>query len=881
MNKKTLYAALLTLFMALVFTNTVLSAQDKKTVAIFPFEVHSKANKAYLQENIYSHLYSELEKSKSLIIIKKDVILQAVEKKSIDEPLAIETAKSTGAGYIIMGSISELGEQISVDAKIMEVDSRKVIAVITDEGQGLESIGRMASNLKSSVLLSLSSGQRVARLEYKGNRKIESSAINQVMKTTIGSLFSEADLSSDIKAIYKMGYFNNVAAEVTDTPEGKVITFILEEKGLVTEIVFRGNKALNKKDLEGVLSIKTRQILNQEKIKADIEKMKALYDSKGYYNAEIDHAIEKEGEKDMRLVFNIKEYTKIYIRNIGFEGNSAYTHKELKKIMSTQEKGFFSFFTESGVLKRDILKQDAGKLNAYYLNNGFINAQVGEPEITHDQKGIYIKIPVTEGKRYRVGKIAMTGDELKIARPKLLEKLQINKKEFYDREAIMKDMDYLTEICNDEGYAYADIVPRTLIQEKDQTVDVTYQISKGMQVYFNRISITGNTKTRDKVIRRQLAIVEGDLFSRSNLKKSYMALNRLRYFEEVDFQTAKGPDDSLTDVNIRVREKQTGMFSIGAGYSALEHAVLTAQITQQNLFGRGQTLSLKANVSSISTSYELSFSEPWLFDIPLWSSFSLWNATREYDSYNLDSQGFGATFGYPLFEYVTGYIGYRLTRDHIKDIDETLASLYVKEQAGITTSSMVSGSLIRDTTDDIVFPSKGSKNTASVEYTGGFLGGDNAFTRYNLTSAWFFPLPLDTVFGLRGRIGYLEGNGGKKVPIYERYYLGGISSLRGLRNVGPTDPATGDFVGGLTMLNFNVEFLFPLLKDAGMRGVVFFDTGNAWETGYHFGDMRKTAGAGIRWYSPIGPFRLEWGHVLDRKPGESSSRWEFTIGMFM
>jgi outer membrane protein insertion porin family len=864
-----------------IFTRGVLFAQDVKRIAVFPFEVHSKANVDPIREAFFSGLYHELEKSKHLAVIGRDIILKATDNQRIDEPSALKTAKDVGADYLIMGSVSEFGEQISVDAKLLDAKGQKFISGIIDEGQGLESIGQLVAKIKTAVLLNVSTGRRVARIEYQGNRKIESNAINQVMKISVGSLFSEADLSNDIKAIYKMGYFNDVAAELTDTPEGKVVTFVLEEKGLITEIIFRGNKALDKKDLDGVISTKTRQILNQEKVKGDIEKMKVLYDAKGYYNAEISHEIEKEGEKDMRLVFNINEDKKISIRQIRFTGNNAYRPKELKKLMTTEEKGFFSFFTESGVLKRDVLKQDLGKINAFYLNNGFINAQLGEPDITHDQKGIYITIPIIEGKRYRVGKIDITGDDLKISRATLLEKMTINKKEYYDREAIMKDIDYLTEACNDEGYAYADIVPRTNDDEKEQTVDVTYYISKGAQVYYHRINITGNTKTRDKVIRRQLAIVEGDLFSRSNLRKSYMALNRLRYFEEVDFQTEKGPDESKTDVNVRVREKQTGVFSIGAGYSAIEHTVLTAQITQQNLFGRGQSLSLKANLSSISSNYELSFTEPWLFDIPLWSSFSIWDAAREYDTYNLDSRGFGATFGYPLFEYVTGYIGYRWTKDDVKDLNEDLASNYVKEQRGETTSSMMSASLVRDTTDDYIFPSKGSKNSASVEYTGGFLGGDTSYTKYNLSSAWFFPLPLDTVFGIKGRAGYLVGNAGQKVPVYERFYLGGINSLRGLRNVGPIDPASGDFIGGLTMMNFNVEFLFPLFKEAGMRGVIFFDTGNAWEEGYHFGDMRRTAGAGIRWYSPIGPFRLEWGHVLDRKTGESANRWEFTIGMFM
>ena len=321
------------------------------------------------------------------------------------------------------------------------------------------------------------------------------------------------------------------------------------------------------------------------------------------------------------------------------------------------------------------------------------------------------------------------------------------------------------------------------------------------------------------------------------------------------------------------------MFSVGAGYSALDHAVISAQVSQQNLFGRGQTLSLKGSLGSSSALYDLSFIEPWLFDMPLWSKFDIWNLYREYDSYKLDSKGFGATVGYPIWPYVTGYVGYRFSINNVRDVLDT-AAYAIKQQIGQTTTSGVTLSATRDTTNDAMFPSTGSKNSASVEYTG-LLFGDVSFTRLGLSSSWFYGLPLDTVFGVRGRIGYMMGNEGKEVPIYERYYLGGINSLRGLREVGPRDPATGDIIGGLTMLNFNFEYVFPLIKNAGMKGLVFFDTGNTWETGYNLGDMRKTAGVGIRWYSPIGPLRLEWGYVLDPKEGESPSRFEFTMGMFM
>jgi outer membrane protein insertion porin family len=882
-NKKLSFACIATfLVMILLGSTRGTAAENIKKVALFPFDVHSTSleKAADLQEAIYQGVVRELLKLKTIRLVEREQITAATKGKRLNDALTIEVGEKAGASYAVSGSVSEFGDRISVDVRLIDVREGKVLPGVFVQGRGRENLDAILAQLRADILIRIASDERIVRVEFKGNRKIEASAINQALKSAPGSILTDADLSADIKAIFKMGYFDDVTAEVTDVAEGKVITFVVVEKPMITEIRIQGNKALKKDDIEGAMSVRNRQTVNPEKLKTDMEKIKAFYDGKGFYNAEIRYTIEKAGERDVQIIISIVENEKLFIRGISFEGNRTFTTKELKNMMTTNEWGIFHFFTDSGLLKKDQLKQDVGKLNAFYLNNGFINAQIGEPVITYDRDGIRIKIPVSEGKQFRVGKVAITGDELTTPRADLLAKLQIRKKDFYDREAIMKDMDTLTQACNDEGYASADVVPRTEPQEKTQTVDVTYEINKAKLVYFNRINIIGNNKTRDNVIRRQLSVVEGDLYSRTKLKDSYMALNQLHYFEEIDFQSEKGPDETLTDVNIHVKEKPTGMFSIGAGYSALDHAMVSAQVSQQNLFGRGQTLSLKASVGSSSTLYDLSFTEPWLFDMPLWSKFDLWNLYREYDSYNLDSKGFGATFGYPLYRYVTGYVGYRLSLDNVKDVLNT-ASYYIKKQAGETTSSGVTVTLIRDSTDDPIFPSTGSKNSASVEYTGGPLLGDVSYTRYGATSAWFFPLPLDTVIGVRGRIGYMQPNEGKEVPIFERYYLGGINSLRGLRDVGPIDPATGDVIGGLTMLNFNVDYIFPLIKNAGMKGVLFFDTGNSWESGYHLGDMRRTAGIGIRWYSPIGPLRLEWGYVLDRKENESTNRWEFTIGMFM
>lgn len=857
------------------------SAQNVKTVLVLPFAVHSKTASSALQQALAKSLETAFRTTKAVRLIDpRQAVPLLPAGKPVDEASALRAGTATGADYAVIGTLTEFGGQLSADAQVIDIGRGKALSPVYAIGKGPENINALAVRLVGNLLLKISSELRIARIEFKGNRKIESIAINQVLTSSVGGLFSEGDISADIKAIYRMGYFDDVAVDVTDSPEGKNVTFIVTEKPLVTEIVIRGNKAVKKDDIESVLTVKARQIINVEKVTADIAKIRELYDGKGYYNAEVAYAIDQKGAAEARLTYTITENEKVYIRHIVFEGNRSFTAKELKDMMKTSEKGFFHWFTDSGLLKKEELKQDVAKLQAFYLSSGFINVQIGEPVIERDKEGLTVKIPIAEGMQFRVGKVEITGDELKTPRTTLLAKLQIAKKEFYDRGAILKDMDYLTQVSNDEGYANADVNQRLVPHEKEQRVDIVYHITKGNQVYFNRISITGNTKTRDKVIRRQLAIVEGDLYSSSKLKKSYMDLNRLRYFEEINIQTEKGPNETLTDVNIAIKEKPTGIFSIGAGYSAIDHAVLTAQVAQQNLFGRGQTLSVKAHLGSTTTSYELSFVEPWLFDIPLWSKLDAWNFTREYDSYDLDSNGVGVTLGYPIWEYITGYVGYRFSVDDISNI-EAGASTLIEEQEGKTTLSSLTFTLTRDTTDDFFFPSQGSKNSASIQYTGGILQGDADFLKYGISSAWFFSLPFDTVFGVRGRAGYIHRTSDTEIPIWERFYLGGMNSLRGLREVGPVDPRTGDVIGGLTMLNFNVEFLYPLVKDAGMKGVIFYDTGNSWESGYYLDDMRQTAGVGIRWYSPIGPLRLEWGYVIDRKDDEPSSRWEFTIGVMM
>lgn len=879
--------SLIFLFFIIVFVPRADSEETKK-IMVMPFEVYSNQDKSAIRESFYKNLSDELRKEKSVQIIPADEFIKKDGK--INENTAIDHGKSKDADFVIMGTLTQFGKSLNVDTKIIDVKKKSILPPASAHGRGVVNLGSIIEQLKVGILGSVGLVQKIARVEIQGNQKINSSAIVTKIKSKQGGIFSESDVAADIKTIFKMGFFLDVTVETASSPEGKIVTFIVREKGLISEISITGNKALSKDEIQEVLTIKKRQNLNQEQIKTDIEKIKALYDNKGYYNAEIIDKAESDGDKDFRVILDIKENKKLYVRSITFDGNEAFKSKELKKMMSTSEKGIFSFITDSGLLKRDQLKQDVGKINAYYLNNGFINSQVGEPEITTDKKGIHVKINIKEGKKFKVDQLEISGDSLEKPREELLKSLKVKKGDNYNREAIIKDLDLLTQACNDEGYANASINPKINTREEEQLVDVDFQINKGDPVYINHINIIGNNITRDKVIRRQLDVAESDLYSSSKLRSSYAKLNRLRYFEEVDFQTEKGPDKNTMDVNIRVKERSTGMFMIGAGYSASDKFVGMAQITQMNFLGFGQILSLKASLGSTINNYDLSFTEPWLFNLPLWCKADIWNYEKQYDYYTLDSQGAGLTLGYPLFERVVGYLGYKFYVDDIRDISSA-ASDYIQDQEGKTSTSAVTLSLIRDTTDDYIFPSKGTKANLSVTNAGGTLGGDAYYTQYGASLFNYFPLPLDVVFAAKGRIGYIQGHDEIKIhgemeeviPLSNRYVLGGINSLRGFRYVGPTDGGTSDVVGGTNMVVFNAELIFPFIKDSGMKLVVFYDAGNSWNDKYDLGDLRQSYGAGIRWYSPIGPLRLEYGRILDRGDlkDDSDGRWEFTIGMPM
>ncbi|TES88009.1 MAG: outer membrane protein assembly factor BamA [Desulfobacteraceae bacterium] len=847
-------------------------------VVVLPFEIHAIKDLSYMQAEISEVIKRDL-KEEGADILESGIVSGFVWREITETIEGIRKfGVNNGADYVIWGSLTWIGQKFSLDAKMIESFGEGLPGVFIKEGRGIENLLGIVKQLARDISMKLFKREKIAKVLVTGNKRIEADAIKKIIKTKPGDVYLAKSLSQDLKAVYSMGYFEDIRIEAEQGPQGKVIIFNVKEKPTIRIIRFKGNKVYDDDKIKENISIRTGSILNIFKVRSNIKRIEELYKEKNYHNVTVTYKIHQLEHNQADLEFYIQEGEKILIKHIIFEGNSAYTDKNLKKMMKTSEKGFFSWMTSSGDLNREDLDQDVAKLSAFYYNNGYIQAKVGEPQIEYKGNRIDIKIKIDEGPRFRVGKVDITGD-LVLPEKELLEKLKITNETYYNREVVRNDILAITDLYSDEGYAYAEISPRIEKNIEELMVNIVYVVEKGNQVYFERIIIGGNTKTRDKVIRRELKVYEQELYSGLRLKRSVRNLYRLDFFEDIKVNTVKGSDDEKMILKIDVTEKPTGTFSFGGGYSSIENLFAMASISQRNLFGRGQVLQLKAELGGVTTRYNLSFTEPWLFDIPLSAGFNLYNWKTEYDTYDRDSIGGGVRFSYPVFDFVRAYISYAYDDADISNISES-ASDSIKDLEGTNITSSVTAALRYDSRDRIINPTEGSKHSISVEYAG--LGGNIAFTKYLAETGWYIPLFWDTVGFLHGKTGYVRENSGGKLPDYERFYLGGMNSLRGFdwQDIHVLDE-DGREIGGDKFVQFNVEYLIPLLKDVGIVAVLFYDTGNVFnnDENINLSNLRKSAGYGFRWHSPMGPMRIENGYILDAKEGESKGgRWEFSMG---
>jgi outer membrane protein insertion porin family len=719
----------------------------------------------------------------------------------------------------------------------------------------------------------------VNSIEVKGLKRIEEGAVKSRITQKVGELISSEKISEDIKNIFKMGYFDDVKTEIEPLEGGVKLIYVVKEKPTIIRVEFQGNEEIKDDKLKEKTSITTGSIADTTLIQDNAAKLQQFYEEEGYWLAKVVPVVNKVSENEVYLTYQIDEGPKVKIRQITIVGSKAISTGKIKGAMKTATWKIYSFITSSGYYKKETMSADIEAIKDLYFNNGYIKVVVSDPEIqlTPDKKGMIITINVSESDQYKISSVNISGNKA-FPEAELRKLISTAPGKVFSKEVLRKDIAAMTDLYTQRGYALANVFPDIIPEETTKQLQLSYKVEEGDIYRVGRVEISGNTKTRDKVIRREVRLDEGDVFNSAMLKRSYERINNLNYFETLDIAPKPRYEEKLLDIDIKVKERATGFLSIGGGYSSVDKLIGMVDITQGNLFGKGQYVKLRAELGGRTSFYELSFRDPWFLDKPIAFSADLYKTTREYIDYKRRATGGGFGFGKELGEYWGGNISYNLEQATIYDVDTATASDIIKEQIGTKLTSSITPSITRDSRDNFLDPSRGSRNSLYVTFAG--LGGDNAFIKGLFDSAWFFPVGSTTI-SLRGRFGYASGIFNKKLPLYERFYVGGIYTVRGLGfgEAGPRDDK-GELIGGTKELIFNTEYIFPIFSELRLKGVVFFDAGNSYDSSEPIGKLRYTTGGGIRWISPLGPIRVEWGYNIQRKPGESSSKVEFTFGSF-
>jgi outer membrane protein insertion porin family len=772
----------------------------------------------------------------------------------------------------------------------------------------LLALGLMAAPPASARPAAAASASRIAIVRIEGNQRVDEEAIRIHIQSRAGQPLDRATVDTDVRAIYAMGFFENVEVSREEGAEGTTLVFRVRERPQITSVTIEGTKKLRTEDVEAALKVRPHTILDAEKMRRGVADAKKLYEEKGYLDATITPKTEPiaGAPNEIALTYVVEEGKIVRIQEIEIEGNTAFSDRKLKRQMTTSEENLISRFTGAGVLNAEALKTDTERLTAYYYDDGYITVRVDEPKVERRDDGLYVTVKISEGDQFDVGAVDFAGDVRSDL--DLQKDLELKTGDTFRSSKLRQDILKLTDRYGDVGYAFVNIEPETEIDQDKKTVDIRYKIDQGPDVTIDKIVITGNTKTHDKVLRRELKVQEQERFSGTKLKKSRDALNRLGFFQEVNLTTQRGRSEEKLNLQVDVKEGQTGSLTAGAGFSSADSLLFNARIQENNLFGRGYRAVLNADFGSVRQNFVGSFTDPWLFGIPLTATLDAFRWRLDYDEFTRGGTGVGFRLLYPLtalgYEKVFGRwsldevrIGaeYRLEDAEISDISLRSPPTVVASEGRMITSS-IRPIVSRNTLNSFFDPTRGSAQEFSIEYAG--LGFESEFIKIDARTRHFWPIYKSPswgtfVYSIAGQFGYGVGFDGvidDELPLFERYFPGGINSIRGfaVRTLGPResvfdaqgDEINTDPVGGSRQIVVNNEIIFPIVEQLGLKGVLFVDAGNAWlnSDGWDFADMRYAAGAGVRWQSPLGPIRIEFGVPLNKKRDDKTSLVLFSFG---
>ncbi len=758
-------------------------------------------------------------------------------------------------------------------------------------------------------------------IEVEGNKKIEKEALTLKLGFKAGDKITQKNIRSAIQGLFSLGYFADIQFHRRQSASGDVLQIVVTEKPSIVEIKFEGNSEFKEEELIEAASVKKYEIINLAKVREAQDKIQKMYEDKGFYLARVVADIEDvQAEQTVKITFRIDENEKVKVKKITFIGNKALSQEELKTRMQTAEGGFFSPIFGTGAFKQETFDRDVTILTYLYYSKGYVRAKIDRPAvtITPDRKSLYITFQVEEGEQYSVGEIDFSGDML-FPKAELLETIRIDESEIFAYDVLQQDLSELTAKYGDLGYAYANVIPKSIFHDDTRKVDLVFEFDKGEKVYFGRIDIVGNTRTRDKVIRRELKIEEGALYNETGKRDSIANVQRLGFFEEVNFKTSSDPDrPQIMHIDVSVKERSTGQIQLAAGYGSNQGLNFQGSVQQPNFLGKGQNLGVSIELSERYSRYDLSFTEPYWNDTD-WSVggrlFKTTNTGRE--DFNEDKLGGSIFLGHPVADKLRANVSFGVTETKLTkttrkiknpadpngeliDQDITDPEIFPLETAN-GQSRTLGLSLDYDTRNDRIRPSSGIYSRASYSHTA--FGGDINYFRAGADFRYFKNIFWDVVW--RNNLTYAKVGaiGDKDVPFNERLLLGGPYSLRGYQyshvgkkkysqlkfdQIKAADPSIPDdvarersfkFFGGTQQAVVQSELQMPLIREADMFFVVFYDVGIA-EDDFTADEIYSDVGMGIRWFSPIGPLRFEWGFPSKRDPiyNPDPTRFDFTIG---
>jgi outer membrane protein insertion porin family len=729
----------------------------------------------------------------------------------------------------------------------------------------------------------------VTQIDVVGARKVDEATVRFKLKSRVGDRYSPEMVREDLKALYSLGFFEDIVVRADIFEGGLRLTYVVYEKPSIESIKFVGNRKLDTEKIKAKVDLVEGGVIPPGALAKNVEKIRLFYEEEGYYRAKIEASEQRLSPQEVAVTFTIAEGDKFDIGEIRIVGNKALTEKEVKSKLQTSELYLFFF---GGTLKREELRRDLDRIRLLYLDNGFLDIAVEEPEIQIDEakRRLRIVIKVQEGTQYHIRNLGITGSKL-FSEAELLRVIQARPGGVFGRERLQADVVALTDRYTERGYLFVEVNPVTEVERAVSSVDVNLEITEGPQVYVNQIEILGNARTRDKVIRREIRLTEGDVFNSTLVQESRRNIEGLGYFEDVRFDPKRTQVPDRVNVAVEVKEKPTGAFSIGGGFSSTDGLLAAASISQSNLFGYGKGAALTGQYGQNASRILAVYTDPHFEDsnyVVQFKGFGNWVDYITAQGYKQQNYGATATLGHPLPLRFFGSGGYLWENVEIDEVTADAPDI-VKRQAlqngGISKTSALVFALTRDTLDNVFTPTRGLRISATFQYAGGFLSfGDdyNNFVKGGFEASYYHPLYWKLVGHVRGFIGYGDSFGDTPfLPVQERYYLGGISTLRGFKNfdVGPKAYANAPNQGGNKAFYIQNEIIFPIYEPLRLRGLVFFDTGNAFgENQPYSWDVRYGAGVGIHFNSPLGNIRLEWGFNLDKQPEERTSVLYFSAG---